>query len=417
MSGPRSAPSPEAPRSRLGKADDMADDAGRMNEVLAETSFLYGGNARLRGGPLRAAGRPTRTRSSPPGAPSSPPCTTAPTTVKRAAPEPAWTPRRVARAAARLAVGASTACGRRSRPSSTAKIAERQPPAVSADAVRAATLDSPARDHDDPRLPHARPPEGQPRPAGPRHDAGRRLRARSGHLRLRREPTTTGRSSSTIVLGLETATIREILAILRRTYCGNVGVQYMHISDPDGEGLAAGAHRGPRQGDRLHPGGQDRHPEEADRDRGLRALPRTSASPAPSASASTAARAVVPALEQIIKRGGALGVKDIVIGMPHRGRLNVLAAVMGKPYQVIFHEFQGGSSLPSDIEGSGDVKYHLGASSDRAFDGNTRPPVADRQPQPPGDRQPGGARQGARQAGLHPARQRRPPAAATCCRC
>ena len=80
---------------------------------------------------------------------------------------------------------------------------------------------------------------------------------------------------------------------------------------------------------------------------------------------------MVPALEQIIKRGGALGVKDIVIGMPHRGRLNVLAAVMGKPYQVIFHEFQGGSSLPSDIEGSGDVKYHLGASSDRAFDGNS----------------------------------------------
>jgi 2-oxoglutarate dehydrogenase E1 component len=72
----------------------------------------------------------------------------------------------------------------------------------------------------------------------------------------------------------------------------------------------------------------------------------------------------------MIKRGGALGVKDIIIGMPHRGRLNVLAAVMGKPYRVIFHEFQGGSALPSDIEGSGDVKYHLGASSDRVFDGN-----------------------------------------------
>jgi 2-oxoglutarate dehydrogenase E1 component len=80
--------------------------------------------------------------------------------------------------------------------------------------------------------------------------------------------------------------------------------------------------------------------------------------------------ACIPALEQIIKRGGALGVKDMVLGMPHRGRLNVLAAVMGKPYHVIFHEFQGGTSLPSDVEGSGDVKYHLGASSDRSFDGN-----------------------------------------------
>ncbi|MGE6957515.1 2-oxoglutarate dehydrogenase E1 component, partial [Brevundimonas sp. NPDC049575] len=79
--------------------------------------------------------------------------------------------------------------------------------------------------------------------------------------------------------------------------------------------------------------------------------------------------AMVPALEQVIKRGGALGVDEIVLGMAHRGRLNVLAAVMGKPYKTIFHEFQGGSSVPSDIEGSGDVKYHMGASSDREFDG------------------------------------------------
>ena len=79
---------------------------------------------------------------------------------------------------------------------------------------------------------------------------------------------------------------------------------------------------------------------------------------------------MIPALEQIIKRGGALGVKEIVLGMAHRGRLNVLAQVMGKPHRAIFHEFKGGSATPDDIEGSGDVKYHLGASSDREFDGN-----------------------------------------------
>jgi 2-oxoglutarate dehydrogenase E1 component len=79
---------------------------------------------------------------------------------------------------------------------------------------------------------------------------------------------------------------------------------------------------------------------------------------------------MIPALEQIIKRGGALGVRDIVIGMPHRGRLNVLAQVMGKPHRAIFHEFKGGSSTPNEIEGSGDVKYHLGTSSDREFDDN-----------------------------------------------
>ena len=81
--------------------------------------------------------------------------------------------------------------------------------------------------------------------------------------------------------------------------------------------------------------------------------------------------ALIPAMEAIIKRGGAMGVKDIVIGMPHRGRLNVLANVMQKPYKAIFNEFQGGSFKPEDVDGSGDVKYHLGASSDRTFDGNT----------------------------------------------
>ena len=79
---------------------------------------------------------------------------------------------------------------------------------------------------------------------------------------------------------------------------------------------------------------------------------------------------MIPALEQIIKRGGALGVKDIALGMAHRGRLNVLAQVMAKPQRAIFHEFKGGSSSPDDTDGSGDVKYHLGASSDREFDHN-----------------------------------------------
>ena len=79
---------------------------------------------------------------------------------------------------------------------------------------------------------------------------------------------------------------------------------------------------------------------------------------------------LIPALEQIIKRGGNLGVQEICVGMPHRGRLNVLTQVMGKPHRALFHEFKGGSSTPDEIEGSGDVKYHLGASSDREFDGN-----------------------------------------------
>ncbi|MFQ3529531.1 hypothetical protein P9439_22975, partial [Escherichia coli] len=69
---------------------------------------------------------------------------------------------------------------------------------------------------------------------------------------------------------------------------------------------------------------------------------------------------MIPALEAVIKYGGQYGVREMVIGMAHRGRLNVLANVMGKPYRVIFSEFAGGSANPEDVGGSGDVKYHLG---------------------------------------------------------
>src|SRR3546814_9910314 len=75
-------------------------------------------------------------------------------------------------------------------------------------------------------------------------------------------------------------------------------------------------------------------------------------------------------MEAIIKRGGQLGLLDIELGMPHRGRLNLLANVMAKPYRAIFTEFKGMAYHPDDFQGSGDVKYHLGVSSDREFDGN-----------------------------------------------
>ncbi|MCB2087691.1 MAG: 2-oxoglutarate dehydrogenase E1 component, partial [Sphingomonadaceae bacterium] len=78
---------------------------------------------------------------------------------------------------------------------------------------------------------------------------------------------------------------------------------------------------------------------------------------------------MIPALEAVIKHGGAAGVREIIYGMAHRGRLNVLANVMAKPYKVIFHEFSGGTANPEDVGGSGDVKYHLGTSTDREFDG------------------------------------------------
>jgi len=171
------------------------------------------------------------------------------------------------------------------------------------------------------------------------------------------------------VLGLETATMREIVEILRRTYCGTFALQFMHISDPAEKAWLQ---------ERIE--GRDK--EITFTTQGKRAILRKLIETegfekflhvkytGTKRFGLDGAEAVTPALEQIIKRGGGLGVKEIILGMPHRGRLNVLSAVMGKPYHQIFHEFQGGSVTPDDVEGSGDVKYHLGASSDREFDGN-----------------------------------------------
>jgi 2-oxoglutarate dehydrogenase E1 component len=171
------------------------------------------------------------------------------------------------------------------------------------------------------------------------------------------------------VLGLEIATVRDILKILRRTYCRQVGVEFMHITSPAQKSWIQ---------ERIE--GRDKDINFTNE--GKRAIlnklmeAETFERFADVKYTGTkrfgldGAEAMVPALEQIIKRGGQLGIKDIVIGMAHRGRLNVLASVMGKPHRAIFNEFKGGSYKPDDVEGSGDVKYHLGASSDRSFDGN-----------------------------------------------
>ena len=171
------------------------------------------------------------------------------------------------------------------------------------------------------------------------------------------------------VLGLEFGTVRQIVGILRRTYCQTLGVEFLHISNGAQKGWIQERIEGPdkeitftREGKRailnklVEAEGFEKFCDlkfTGTKRFGL-----------------DGGESMIPALEQIIKRGGALGVREIVIGMPHRGRLSVLAQVMAKPHRAIFHEFKGGSSTPDAVEGSGDVKYHLGASSDREFDQN-----------------------------------------------
>ncbi|CAN5363249.1 2-oxoglutarate dehydrogenase E1 component [soil metagenome] len=173
------------------------------------------------------------------------------------------------------------------------------------------------------------------------------------------------------MLGLQYSTVRELMLLLERTYASHIGFQYMHIAEPDEKAWIQDRIEGP---DKLEQNGFTKPGKLAILNKLIEAegferfLHKRF--PGTKRFGLDGGEAMVPALEQVIKRGGALGVDEIVLGMPHRGRLNTLAAVMGKPYKVIFHEFQGGSSVPSDIEGSGDVKYHMGASSDREFDGN-----------------------------------------------
>ncbi|MBZ8118038.1 2-oxoglutarate dehydrogenase E1 component [Roseovarius sp. LXJ103] len=172
------------------------------------------------------------------------------------------------------------------------------------------------------------------------------------------------------VLGLQIASIREILGIVRRTYCGTFALQYMHISDPEQANWLK---------ERIEGYGKEISFTREGRKAILKKMVEAEGFEkylhvkymGTKRFGLDGGESLIPAMEQIIKRGGNLGVKDIVVGMPHRGRLSVLANVMGKPYRAIFNEFQGGSFKPEDVEGSGDVKYHLGTSSDREFDGNT----------------------------------------------
>jgi 2-oxoglutarate dehydrogenase E1 component len=346
----------------------MADDAGILNQVLTETSFLYGANAAFVED-LYAQWAESPGSVDPSWNAFFSTLQEQTDQVKRAAQDPAWTPKKVA--AARpdwlSALDGQWASVAPAVEAKIAKAVEGKAPGASAEAVRAATLDSlraimmirayRMRGHLAANL--------DPLGLDPAKDASEL------------DPATYGFAEADydrpifldFVMGMETSTIREMLEILRRTYCGNVGVQYMHISDPAEKAWLQERIEGRDKEIVFSKEGKVAILKKLIETEGFEKFLHKRF-PGTKRFGLDGGESMVPAMEQIIKRGGALGVKDIVLGMPHRGRLNVLAAVMGKPYHVIFHEFQGGSSVPSDVEGSGDVKYHMGASSDREFDDN-----------------------------------------------
>ena len=144
-------------------------------------------------------------------------------------------------------------------------------------------------------------------------------------------------------LGLQFGTLREVLAILKRVYGQHIGTEYMHISDPEQRQWIQERLEGPDAEIRFTPVGKKailKKLIEAEIFERFLDVKYTGTK----RFGLDGGESVVPALEQVIKRGGQLGLKEIVIGMPHRGRLNVLANVMAKPYRAIFNEFKGGSA-------------------------------------------------------------------------
>ena len=170
-------------------------------------------------------------------------------------------------------------------------------------------------------------------------------------------------------LGLETATLRQILEILHKTYCGTIGVEFMHIQDPEEKAWIQERIEGGRNHTDFTVNGKRAILERLTAAEGFEKFLQLKYT-GTKRFGLEGGESMIPALEQILKRGGQLGLREVVVGMAHRGRLNVLTNFMGKPFSAVFSEFQGNPSSPEDVQGSGDVKYHLGTSSDRDFNGN-----------------------------------------------
>jgi 2-oxoglutarate dehydrogenase E1 component len=169
-------------------------------------------------------------------------------------------------------------------------------------------------------------------------------------------------------LGFQWVTVRKLYDTLVANYCGKVGLEYMHIADVEERRFLQERFEGPEEVIQFTPEGKRAilaaviRGEQYEAFLGKKYV-------GTKRFGLDGGESMIPALEAVIKYGGQLGVREIIYGMAHRGRLNVLANVMAKPYRVIFHEFSGGSANPEDVGGSGDVKYHLGTSTDREFDG------------------------------------------------
>jgi len=166
------------------------------------------------------------------------------------------------------------------------------------------------------------------------------------------------------VLGRQKATLREILSVLRETYCDKIGVEFMHIQYPEQKQWVQ---------ERVEQMAGQQKVKKEEQKKILRWLIEVEAFeeflqvkyPGLKRFSIQGGDAAIAGLEVIIQTASDLGIEEIVIGMPHRGRMNVLTTIMGKPYSELLSIFHGNLDFPESVDSSGDVKYHLGASNDR----------------------------------------------------
>ncbi len=171
------------------------------------------------------------------------------------------------------------------------------------------------------------------------------------------------------VLGLDTATPRQILRILRESYCGPIGVEFMHIQDPDQKEWIQSRVEGAPWRTAATTEAKRTILQQLTEAEGLEAFCQKRFVTTKRFGLE-GAEVTIPALHTIIETAARAGVKEIAIGMPHRGRLNTLVNIVKKPFTALFSEFEGTSFKPDDVQGSGDVKYHLGTSTDMEIAGH-----------------------------------------------
>jgi 2-oxoglutarate dehydrogenase E1 component len=165
------------------------------------------------------------------------------------------------------------------------------------------------------------------------------------------------------VLGLEEATVSQIIERVRASYCGPIGVEFMHIQSPEQKSWIQRRVEGAPWNTHFDGAGKRKILSQLTEAEGFEAF-------CAKKYVSTkrfgleGGEATIPAVQAVIETTAGLGVNEICIGMAHRGRLNVLVNVVKKPFTKVFSEFKGISSAPDDVQGSGDVKYHLGTSTD-----------------------------------------------------